>query len=500
MDVVEIIPYQELKNRQFKEVTLLILEKNFVDVDFIEGRITFAINDCDFGTLKIENPDKIDFEISLSFNSCFIVNLEVIDINSQQLDLIFFSSLISGRVRNKMLRNVTINNCILNNSLFVNDINSVNISFTNENVFPRIWRRLFKRLDIKDIPEVLKQAQSYYLEDIDKINFYTHDSQKHKGISRSKYTSLEDYKINYALNEEEKRQFLIALSIKYNPDSEHTYTKINNPYLYNLSFSGKPKGTVDVENGNIQRLYIHRLSPDAQFTFYNITPLFVSKTALIEIHTSNLRNTWFDNFNFIDYSTISFFRTKFNETSFTSCNFPKDSISFEKFKSLENIHYPESLKDNFYKDQYEIFLQLKNALEKSGNIYEAQKLQAISFDALGKIKDISNWDRIILYLNDFSNQHGLSIKRPLKWFLIFSIFFYLIYLYSLDRLFTNQNADWNLIGYYFSFIDLTHRSDFLVEKNEFTSISLIVDFLNKIVIGYFIYQFIASFRKYGKGK
>jgi hypothetical protein len=140
------------------------------------------------------------------------------------------------------------------------------------------------------------------------------------------------------------------------------------------------------------------------------------------------------------------------------------------------VHYPENKKDNFYKDQYETFLQLKNALEKTGNIYEAQKLQAISFEALRKIEDLSAWDKFILFLNDFSNQHGLSISRPLKWFFICSIILYLTYLYSLQRLFNDQNIDWNLIGYYFSFLDLTHRSDFLVEKEEFNSISLAVDF------------------------
>ena len=73
-------------------------------------------------------------------------------------------------------------------------------------------------------------------------------------------------------------------------------------------------------------------------------------------------------------------------------------------------------------------------------------------------------------------------------------------MYSLDLLFTNTDIDLTLIGYYFSFLDITHRSDFLVEKVEFTAMALTLDFLNKVVVGYFVYQFIASFRKYGKGK
>jgi len=52
--------------------------------------------------------------------------------------------------------------------------------------------------------------------------------------------------------------------------------------------------------------------------------------------------------------------------------------------------------------------------------------------------------------------------------------------------------------YYFSFIDLTHRNDFLVGKNAFTAWSLVIDYCAKLMIGYLIYQFIAAFWKYSK--
>lgn len=62
-----------------------------------------------------------------------------------------------------------------------------------------------------------------------------------------------------------------------------------------------------------------------------------------------------------------------------------------------------------------------------------------------------------------------------------------------------DSIDWNLFGYYFSFLDITHRTDFLVSKKEgLNGFSLTIDYINKIVLGFFIYQFIASFRKYGK--
>lgn len=65
-------------------------------------------------------------------------------------------------------------------------------------------------------------------------------------------------------------------------------------------------------------------------------------------------------------------------------------------------------------------------------------------------------------------------------------------------MFNNNSIDWNLIGYYFSFLDITHRIDFLVDKAELSGLSVTIDYLNKILIGFLIYQFIAAFRKYRK--
>jgi len=58
--------------------------------------------------------------------------------------------------------------------------------------------------------------------------------------------------------------------------------------------------------------------------------------------------------------------------------------------------------------------------------------------------------------------------------------------------FINIEIDYDLIGYYFSFIDLTHRSDFLVDKVGLNGWALAIDYLTKLIVGFFIYQFIAA--------
>jgi len=103
--------------------------------------------------------------------------------------------------------------------------------------------------------------------------------------------------------------------------------------------------------------------------FYNISPYLTESK--FEIRKSNMDNTWFDNIDFNGYKILSFYRTRFAKASFTSCNFPTDNLTFEKFKTLENIYYPDKKPQNYFKDQYETFLQLRKSLENSGNYYEA---------------------------------------------------------------------------------------------------------------------------------
>lgn len=493
-------PYVPVKDEKLLDPIKINLTANqFTGVDEIEGKFTFSFINCDIKEIVIENEEDIDFEITFSFLNCYISDFSIEKIHNSNISLNFGSSVVSGKI-NCLIKHLSFNNCIIRYNMFAMNVISVSISYTEENIFILRWLELFKRNGIKKIEAFINSGQSYHLENVKHIRFIGNEIDNVKrGIYRRRDEKKLEYKIGYYLTDEQKKKFIIKLAINYKSDFADEETKINGALLNSLSIQGKPNGKIYVEDSKIQRFYIHNFSPQNEFTLYNISPLDIGQgTAQIEIHKSNLDNTWFDNIDFNLFGIISFFRTRFNKTTFTSCNFPLDSISFEKFKSLENIHYPEKLKQNFYKDQYETFLQLKNALENTGNFYEAQKLHAISHEALKKIDDVSKWDKFILLLNYHSNNHGLSIYKPVKLFIIISISLYILYLTSLDRMFNTNEINYDLIGYYFSFIDLTHRSDFLVSKSSFNSLSLILDFLNKIVGGYLIYQFIAAFRKYGK--
>lgn len=499
MNEIFLTPYTIIENTDYPDDTKIVIRaSDFSNVPFQDGRITFSFIGCRFKKLEIENTETIDFkDISIQFISCFINEINVDNIITTNFSIFFGSSILKGRIKNENLKNVETNNCLLNNSLFLLDLKRAVVSYTEENIFPIRWKKLLKSVNAT-LENLLAEKHSFYIYDCKSIVFTVNENKTDKrGIYKIPYDSVN--KIGYYPSDEEKQNFKVSLSVKYSADKEHNLTKIINAKLLALSLSGYSTGELLIENCNIDSWYIRNFSAQLGANFYNIKP-FRKETeeTKLEIHKSNLDKVWFDNVAFDDYYTISLYRNKFGQTTLTACDFPSKYKDFDKIQTIENIHYPDRKDKNYFKTRYETFLQLKKQLEASGNFYEAQKFQAISHEALKKIENLPYWDRVILKINGLSNNHGLSIKEPFIGTIVLSILFYVLYLWSLGRIFNANEIDWNLFGYYFSFIDITHRTDFLVNKSELNGISLTIDFLNKIIVGFLIYQFIAAFRKYGK--
>jgi hypothetical protein len=495
-------PYSKIEGQRMisEDVIIVIRKEIFAGVQFKDGTITFPVSNCDFRKVTIENPEDINFKgISIGFSDCYIGEIEVRKITSKNISLDFGSSIVSGKVEDCCLQSTVLRNCIINGGFFLMNLSSVRVSYTEENIFPKRWQRLCERNSL-NVSEILGIKQSYYIYDCENVNVTSNwKAAERGGYYRRGWEKNDDYKIGYKLTTAQKDLLNINVSLKYALQKECKEVRVTGIGLTSLSISGSPSGEMVFENIKIGNWFLRDFLPKGDATFYNISPkVNLQQNSKIEFHKSNLDNTSFDNIRFSDFSLVSFYRTKFSKTVFTSCDFPRDFFSFERFTSLENIHNPDKKSDNYYKDQYEIFLQLKMALEATGNFYEAQKLFAISNDALKRVSEIDRWDKFILWVNSASNNHGLSIKRPLILFFCISIILYILYLLSIGRIFNGNEFDSTLIGYYFSFIDLTHRNDFLVERSEFTGWSLFIDYLAKITVGFFIYQFIAAFRKYGK--
>lgn len=501
MNTIYLTPYTIIENKDYPIDTKIVIRSNdFQNLSFQNGKITFSFINCRFSKLEIENTETIDFkDISIQFISCFLREINIETFVTTNFSIFFSSSILQGRIKNENLLSVTANNCLLNKSLVLLDLKKAIISYTEENIFPIKWKILLKSVNTK-LETLLNENHSFFIYDCKEIVFTFNENSTEKiGLYERPYSNEVVNKVGYYLSEEEKKTIKVSLNIQYSADKEHRLTKIINAKLLALSISGYSTGELSIESSKIDSWYMRNFTAQLGANFYDIKP-FRKETeeTKLEIHKSNLDKVWFDNVSFDDYSIISFYRNKFGQTILTSCDFPSKYKEFDKIMTVENIHYPERKDKNYFKTRYETFLQLKKQLETSGNFYEAQKFQAISNDALKNIENLPFWDRIILQINSISNNHGLSIKQPFVATIFFSVFFYFLYLWSLGRMFNYSGIDWNLFGYYFSFLDITHRIDFLVDKTELNGISVTIDYLNKILVGFLIYQFIAAFRKYGK--
>jgi hypothetical protein len=479
MTNLSLTPYVPHNNQSYNdEVTISIKNADFNNVNFVDGTITFSISECNFRKLTIKNLDVVQFEkIQVQFFLCAIEEIQIDNIESQNISVLFYSSILAGRITSKNLESISINNSFIRDRIFILNAQKINITYSKENLYAHRWRKFFNRIGIH-LKEFIFSKQAYY---INGAQFFYFSSN----FKESSIIDLLD----------------INLYISFLHSSEDLETEIKGAILTSLAISGSSSGKIAIEDSKISNWHISDFSSTQDVSFYNIVPpLKLMESSKISIHKSNLENVWFDNVYFDQYSLISFYRTKFYKTTFTSCNFPNEYKKFSNFKPIENVHYPskDEAKENYPKDQYEIFLQLRKSLESTNNYYESQKIQSIAHEALRRIKTIPWWDKCILRINGCSNNHGLSIKRPFLWFVGLSVLFYVLYLFSLGRIFNSNDFDSTLVGAYFSFIDLTHRPDFLVEKGELTGWSMFLDFLNKVISGFLIYQFIAAFRKYGK--
>jgi len=345
--------------------------------------------------------------ISIGFFSCILGDIEIDNVVSKNITVGFFRSFVSGKINAKNLMAVEFNNCLTLSGMFLIDLPKIRISYTKENIELNHWQGLlmqfYQDIGLLNIP----------------IKYYIHNPQQ-VDISSNFDNQNEPYKP--------------TINLVYNQGTDHLMTKITGMSLTVFSISGNPGGSISVENTRIDSWYIYDFFPEGSVSFYNVEPISTSDSDVrIGIHGSKLDGVEFDNIAFDAYPIISFYRTKFSKAIFTSCDFPDDYKTFSRFVPIENVHYPDRRTRNYEKAQYEIFLQLKKAVEDRGNYYESQKLQAIAHDALKQIKTLSRLDRMILKINNWSNNHGLSIKRPFWGFIFFSIPLYMLYLLSICK-------------------------------------------------------------------
>lgn len=247
-----------------------------------------------------------------------------------------------------------------------------------------------------------------------------------------------------------------------------TYHELNNIKVDNLHFSNINSG---------KNLFIRRIYP-------------VSKASEFYILNTDLREVIFRD---CDFRPFKYLKIK--------------NSHLEDIKS-ENMHWFRKVVNWNEEEDIISYRQLKAAMmnqhDKVSEIYFRSKEMDAYLKWLKFRENKSEW--LLLQANKCSNQHGQSWIKGIKFTLVTSLLFYIIYLFSLKKYpyeFGWQNLDslFNAISYfignYSKFFIITHNFDFMPNSLP-RGISYLIDTLSRIVISYGIYQTVQAFRKYGR--
>jgi len=271
---IKLIPYTGIKEQVYSGSKIILIENSIFKGDKFSGeKITFHFFNCIFEKLTIENLENIEFEeVSIHFFGCYIKEIEISKIESENISIYFSSNIFSGKIDNKNINTLKINNSFFENSIFLSNIKKLELSYTEENIFPKVWNYLLKKIRLSS-GNLLNIKQSIHIFDPLKASIYFNENKKEKpGIYKRHFEKLKYLKTGYRLKSEEKNCININISITNSLTTPTEMIKIINVKLKSLSLSGNFNGKTIIENTIIDSLYISEFKSELGSDFYNIFP------------------------------------------------------------------------------------------------------------------------------------------------------------------------------------------------------------------------------------
>lgn len=236
-------------------------------------------------------------------------------------------------------------------------------------------------------------------------------------------------------------------------------------------------------------------------TFANIR--LVYERHFLIIFDSNVDKMEFVNVDFRRFEEIVIARSEVSNIILSNSVLPPDvriGTSDPKFGYV--IAADEKINDNtYYRENYR---QLKLAMEKQGNIRASLLYKAKEMHYLRR-ETGWGWDKLLLYLNYFSNNHGLSWTRGVLFTLVSTALMYSLFLLSVSRLSLDlsqgllpDSTSYAMISWLNGFAEFI-ASFPLYKKQSDLSVSwqsFAIIMSSRIIIGYGVYQTVAAFRKF----
>ncbi len=500
----------EIKRLEIKFIECTFNHNVFYNIDlslFKIRNLDISFSDCIIrgNDRAIKSSMKVfeSNELHISYFNCILTNISYDKIELTHLSV--FNSII--RENYFSVRDCDISSIQFYNVLGKYGVNrtrnaSINISFGDENLYmpsEKIDTELNQMTE--DFGNLFSFPTSVLITEPKVLNiefkkskdegFTTSHNGKHYRLTQAQYKSL---------------------NISFNVQTENETTKsitINKAHLEGFELSNFSKAAIEIIQSKINKVFIR----DLGFSYLKIYDLSSREFAssVFESRNVDFSNATLDKTNLSSYEIVSFYRSTLTDINFISPKFPKE------IHVLDNIHYPEEKEDGYYRMQSENYRQIKNSLVGSGNQIEALEIHSKMYSSLLKDKTLSKEDRAILCLNKITNLHGVSIVRPFLLLIGLAFLTFFLYRTSLNEApykfgfkdFTSWGKGiWGNIVFVFEdfrafwlLINPTHKLSTLENfepESSLNSASLFFSYFSRIVMAWIIYQFIVSFRKFGR--
>ena len=142
-----------------------------------------------------------------------------------------------------------------------------------------------------------------------------------------------------------------------------------------------------------------------------------------------------------------------------------------------------------YRDGYrQLKVAMINQHDKINELYYKSKELNANLSELHWWKNFRTW--FVLGVSKITNNFGLDWFISLLWIIGIGGILFPLYCYTIPG--TQLKGAGDLI----MFMNPTHAFDFLVPSDQLTQWAKAIDIVTRILIGFFIYQFIAAFRKF----
>lgn len=445
-----------------------------------------------------------------------IENIEILDevfIDSSNYDtLSFFNCKFSALRINVKLERLTIGKCDFDELNISNDIKHLslfnlasekgtfsadNISISNFHISNCILKEIslgqIGKVSVTELFCFQSVFDSFLLHGTFKKVFFNHGNKIHSSLFDGKIENLEI--VHFIL-----------------PNKKIDINEFVDFVYYNEA----EKGILKVQKANIKNLFALGQHVDSFFEFTETSIENISfnndfgPNGTIKIKTCNDLSKI--SFNSANVANLEIFNSNFSNTTFISDQSIFEKIKWqsvewsealERYRNSENNHV---LNDSFRRETLRVLKLNAQLQQDTVNYIRFHALEQQAYKIQIKTKKWYDGDRILLFLNTISNNHGLSWGRGVIFSIGVALVFFILNSFFLNNPhwefgWSNWPDFWRVAGttikLFSQSLYAAHSFDYLNDYNP-KGIVFLLDLIGRIFLTYGYYQTIVAFRKFGR--